>query len=280
MIGSLRKLTKSYFPVWQYRQNHRMIWAERDLWDHPVPLLSWSGISATRPDCCKPYPAWFWTLPQGGPHIWTLRVAHHEDQPFCFSSQKVNSLWGQNLFPISIISTKLGSSGKTELCGKSGLVSEKLWSQPHTFWQNAVCPCLALRIVMWKSSTKISRTRSGFASFPAPEGSLGPTTLQSFNHGLIHCSRHLKLRFIWPWDHRPINRLLGRRIFIFTFSSRTLQVIRVVGSYSTSTDQLFGMDVREQALLLEFSIYPILGHNASKKILWIKRLCVVLAVYL
>lgn len=136
--------------------------------------------------------------------------------------------------------------------------------------------------VVWKSSKhSVQQTSSGSASFPVPKGSPGPMSLHNHNHVLI--SRSPKSLFktleisIYLTLRPQTNQLLGRGTFSFIFSSRTLQVIRL---YSTSSDQLFGIDVWEQALLLECSTGSILGHKASKKIFRMKRIHVFLALYL
>lgn len=110
--------------------------------------------------------------------------------------------------------------------------------------------------------------QSGFASFPVPEKHLGITSLHNFNHVLISkCPKALLKTLeisiyltLQPQANQPITR---KGNFIFTFSSRRLQGIRVASNCSSSADQLFGMDISEQALLLQFSTYSILGHKVS-----------------
>lgn len=111
--------------------------------------------------------------------------------------------------------------------------------------------------------------------------SWSPTSLHNFNHLLISRSPkplfhtldiliYLTLR---PQANQPITRKGNFYFYFFLQDIAGDKTCRQLFHWSDVWNGYLG-----QALLLEFSIYSILGHKASKKIFWMKRIHVFLAV--
>lgn len=56
-------------------QNPRVVWVERHLRDHPVPILPpWAGMPPARSGWSGPHPTWPWTLPGTGIHSFSEQL--------------------------------------------------------------------------------------------------------------------------------------------------------------------------------------------------------------